>query len=144
MHRGLWERSRCWLPSSSKAVDTFAPSTPGLVTLDEIGDLGSLGLRTCINGRTGPEGNTSNVISTVASVVAWLSWTITLPPGGIIATGTASARDWRRRRAPALPGPWGRLAPPAPAFVDEVGVLTSCHGRRGLGSASTLVGWFSS
>jgi 2-keto-4-pentenoate hydratase/2-oxohepta-3-ene-1,7-dioic acid hydratase in catechol pathway len=35
-----------------KAIDTFAPCGPALVTLDELGDLQDLGIRTRVNGET--------------------------------------------------------------------------------------------
>jgi len=47
-----------------------------------------VGLRTRINGKLVQEGNTANLIFSVAAAVAWLSRTITLEPGDIIATGT--------------------------------------------------------
>ncbi len=84
--RDLQLQNPLW--TSGKAVDTFAPCGPALVTLDEAGDLGWLALRTRINGKVVQEGNTSNLIFSVASAVAWLSRTITLVPGDIIATGT--------------------------------------------------------
>ncbi len=84
--RDLQLQNPLW--TSGKAVDTFAPCGPALVTLEEAGDLGTLGLRTRINGRVVQEGNTANLIFSVASAVAWLSRTITLLPGDIIATGT--------------------------------------------------------
>ena len=84
--RDLQFQNTLW--TSGKAIDTFAPCGPALVTLDEIGDLDRLGLRTRINGDVVQEGNTSNLIFDVATAVAWLSRTLTLEPGDIIATGT--------------------------------------------------------
>ena len=84
--RDLQLQNTLW--TSGKAVDTFAPCGPALVTLDEAGDLGSLALRTRINGKVVQEGSTSNLIFDVAGALAWLSRTITLVPGDIIATGT--------------------------------------------------------
>jgi acylpyruvate hydrolase len=86
--RDLQIQNPLW--TSGKAVDTFAPCGPALVTLDEIGDLGSLHLRTRVNGETVQEGNTRELIFAVAETVAWLSRTLTLVPGDIIATGTPS------------------------------------------------------
>jgi 2-keto-4-pentenoate hydratase/2-oxohepta-3-ene-1,7-dioic acid hydratase in catechol pathway len=76
--------------TSGKAIDTFAPCGPALATLEEVGDLGSLGLRTRVNGEVVQEGNTREQIFGVAETVAWLSRTMTLLPGDIIATGTPS------------------------------------------------------
>jgi 2-keto-4-pentenoate hydratase/2-oxohepta-3-ene-1,7-dioic acid hydratase in catechol pathway len=84
--RDLQFQNPLW--TSGKAIDTFAPCGPALVTLEEIDDLQSLTLRTRVNGETLQEGTTANQIFGVAEVVAWLSRTITLLPGDIIATGT--------------------------------------------------------
>ncbi len=84
--RDLQFQNPLW--TSGKAIDTFAPCGPALVTLDEIEDLQSLALRTRVNGETLQEGTTANQIFGVAEVIAWLSRTMTLLPGDVIATGT--------------------------------------------------------
>lgn len=84
--RDLQMQNTLW--TSGKAIDTFAPCGPSLVTLEEIGDLQALGLRTRINGEVVQEGTTAGQIFGVAETVAWLSRTITLAPGDIISTGT--------------------------------------------------------
>jgi 2-keto-4-pentenoate hydratase/2-oxohepta-3-ene-1,7-dioic acid hydratase in catechol pathway len=84
--RDLQIQNPLW--TSGKAIDSFAPCGPALVTLDEAGDLGALTLRTRIDGETVQEGSTSNLIFGPAELLAWLSRTITLQPGDIIATGT--------------------------------------------------------
>jgi 2-keto-4-pentenoate hydratase/2-oxohepta-3-ene-1,7-dioic acid hydratase in catechol pathway len=84
--RDLQFQNPLW--TSGKAIDTFAPCGPALVTLDEIADIQALGLRTRINGELVQEGTTAEQIFGVAEVVAWLSRTMTLLPGDIIATGT--------------------------------------------------------
>ena len=84
--RDLQLQNPLW--TSGKAIDTFAPCGPALVTLDEIPDIQNLGLRTRINGEVLQEGTTREQIFGVAECVAWLSRTMTLLPGDIIATGT--------------------------------------------------------
>jgi acylpyruvate hydrolase len=84
--RDLQLQNPLW--TSGKAIDTFAPCGPALVTLDEIDDLQALGLRTRVNGEQCQQGSTANLIFGPAEVVAWLSRTMTLLPGDIIATGT--------------------------------------------------------
>ena len=114
--RDLQLQNTLW--TSGKAVDTFAPCGPALVTLDEAGDLGSLALRTRINGKVVQEGNTSNLIFSVASAVAWLSRTITLAPGDIIATGTPAG----------VGGPQGiflRDGDTVEVEIDGLGVLSN-------------------
>ena len=58
------------------------------MTLDEIDNLAALELRTRINGEVLQRGTTANLIFGPAELLAWLSRTITLFPGDIIATGT--------------------------------------------------------
>src|SRR5271165_5408336 len=84
--RDLQLQNQLW--TSGKAVDTFAPCGPALVTLDEIADLQDLELCTRINGEVVQQGHTREQIFGVAETLAWLSRTITLRPGDIIATGT--------------------------------------------------------
>jgi 2-keto-4-pentenoate hydratase/2-oxohepta-3-ene-1,7-dioic acid hydratase in catechol pathway len=84
--RDLQLQNPLW--TSGKAVDTFAPCGPALVTLDDAGDLGSLGVSTKVNGELLQHGNTRDLIFGVTETVTWLSRTMTLLPGDIIATGT--------------------------------------------------------
>jgi acylpyruvate hydrolase len=84
--RDLQIQNPLW--TSGKAIDGFAPCGPALVTLDEAGDLGALTLRARIDGETVQEGSTANLIFGPAELVAWLSRTMTLLPGDVIATGT--------------------------------------------------------
>ena len=84
--RDLQLQNPLW--TSGKAIDTFAPCGPALATLDEIEDLADLKLRTRIDGETVQEGTTANLIFGPAELVSWLSRTLTLVPGDIIATGT--------------------------------------------------------
>lgn len=80
MENQLWTRG--------KAIDGFAPCGPALVTLDEIPDIQALRLRTRIDGEVVQDGTTANQIFPVAEIVSFLSQTMTLVPGDVIATGT--------------------------------------------------------
>jgi acylpyruvate hydrolase len=84
--RDLQLQNTLWC--SGKAIDTFAPCGPALVTLDEIDDLHALGLRTRIDGELLQQGTTADLVFGPTEIVAWLSRTMTLLPGDIIATGT--------------------------------------------------------
>jgi acylpyruvate hydrolase len=84
--RDLQLQNPLW--TSGKAIDTFAPCGPALVTLDEAGDLQNLAVRTRIDGELLQDGSTRDMIFGVAETVAWLARTMTLVPGDIIATGT--------------------------------------------------------
>jgi acylpyruvate hydrolase len=94
--RDLQLQNALW--TSGKAIDTFAPCGPALVTLEEIEDLRELGLRTRINGELVQQGTTADMIFGPAEVVAWLSRTMTLLPGDIIATGTPAGVGATRGR----------------------------------------------
>jgi 2-keto-4-pentenoate hydratase/2-oxohepta-3-ene-1,7-dioic acid hydratase in catechol pathway len=71
-----------------KFFDTFAPLGPCLVTPDEIPDPQALRIRTELNGETVQDSNTSDMIFDVATLIAFLSGSTTLPPGTVILTGT--------------------------------------------------------
>ncbi len=93
--RDLQMQNPLW--TSGKAIDTFAPCGPALVTLDEVDDLRALTLRTRIDGDVVQEGTTANLIFGPAELVAWLSRTMTLLPGDIVATGTPAGVGASRR-----------------------------------------------
>ena len=73
---------------AGKAIDTFAPCGPVLVLLDEIEDVQNLRLQTRLNGDTLQDGNTAEMIFSVAQTIEFLTRLMTLVPGDIIATGT--------------------------------------------------------
>jgi acylpyruvate hydrolase len=84
--RDLQLQNPLW--TSGKAIDTFAPCGPALVTLDEAGDLQTLELVTRVNGAEVQRSNTRQQIFPVAAVVAYVSQFLELAPGDVIATGT--------------------------------------------------------
>jgi 2-keto-4-pentenoate hydratase/2-oxohepta-3-ene-1,7-dioic acid hydratase in catechol pathway len=82
--------------TAGKAIDTFAPCGPALVTLDELGDLQSLRLQTRVNGDVVQDGTTADMIFSVTATIAFLSRLMTLEPGDIIATGTPAGVGFTR------------------------------------------------
>ena len=86
--RDLQNRVSQW--TRGKAVDGFLPMGPWLVTPDEVGDPQTLSVRCRVNGETMQDGHTSLMIWSVAELVAFVSETISLEPGDVIATGTPS------------------------------------------------------
>ncbi len=76
------------MTSFGKGLDGFCPMGPYLVTADEVGEPWQLGLRCLLNGEVVQEGNTKDLIFSVAALIAWLSRFVTLRPGDVIATGT--------------------------------------------------------
>ena len=71
-----------------KTFDTFCPLGPCLVTPDELGDAGALGLRTVLNGEVVQESSTRDMIFSVGELIEFLSADTTLAPGTVILTGT--------------------------------------------------------
>ena len=80
-----------------KSCDTFAPMGPFLVTADEVPDPHRLGIRLRLNGRTLQDSNTDQLIFGVPELVAFLSESITLEPGDVIATGTPPGVGFARK-----------------------------------------------
>jgi 2-keto-4-pentenoate hydratase/2-oxohepta-3-ene-1,7-dioic acid hydratase in catechol pathway len=77
---GQWTRG--------KSLDTFCPIGPALVPAAEVPDPQALAIRAIVNGRVLQDSSTSNMIFTVAEIIAYVSRAITLEPGDLIATGT--------------------------------------------------------
>lgn len=92
--RDLQLQTSQWM--AGKAIDTFAPCGPALVTTDEIEDVQALELRTRVNGETVQRTNTSMMIFSVRETIAFISKLMTLEPGDIIATGTPSGVGFKR------------------------------------------------
>jgi 2-keto-4-pentenoate hydratase/2-oxohepta-3-ene-1,7-dioic acid hydratase in catechol pathway len=77
---GQWTRG--------KSPDTYCPVGPRLVPRDEIPDPQNLAVRAVLNGETMQDSTTANMVFGVADLIAYITQTITLEPGDLIATGT--------------------------------------------------------
>jgi 2-keto-4-pentenoate hydratase/2-oxohepta-3-ene-1,7-dioic acid hydratase in catechol pathway len=86
--RSLQFRSAQWL--LGKAIDTFLPLGPWLVTADEVPDPQALGIRCLVNDEVRQSSDTGQMIFGVAELVGFVSRTITLEPGDLLVTGTPS------------------------------------------------------
>jgi 2-keto-4-pentenoate hydratase/2-oxohepta-3-ene-1,7-dioic acid hydratase in catechol pathway len=82
---------------AGKAIDTFAPCGPALVSRNELGDMQELAIRTHVNGVLVQDGNTAEMIFGVSYTVSYLSQLMTLEPGDIIATGTPAGVGFKRQ-----------------------------------------------
>lgn len=80
------ERAGTW--DKGKGCDTFAPVGPYLVTPDEVADPHNLNLWLSLNGKMMQNGNTSDFIFDIPTVISKVSEYMTLLPGDIISTGT--------------------------------------------------------
>ena len=83
-----WQAKRSGQWVKGKSFDTFGPLGPWLVTADEIPDPQTLPLTLAVNGAVRQKSNTSDMIFTVAEIIAHISEFMTLLPGDIIVTGT--------------------------------------------------------
>ena len=72
----------------AKSMDGFAPMGPWLVTADDIPDPQQLDVSTWLNGHRVQHASTSDMLFSVATLIAYVSSTMTLEPGDVIATGT--------------------------------------------------------
>ena len=71
-----------------KALDTFAPTGPWIVSADEVPDPQALGIRCRVNGEVRQDDTTANMVFGVAHLIAFITEAITLDPGDLIFTGT--------------------------------------------------------
>jgi 2-keto-4-pentenoate hydratase/2-oxohepta-3-ene-1,7-dioic acid hydratase in catechol pathway len=86
--RSLQFLSSQWL--LGKAIDTFLPLGPFLVTADEVPDPQALGIRCRVNDELRQSSSTGQMVFGVAELIAYASRTITLEPGDLVVTGTPS------------------------------------------------------
>jgi acylpyruvate hydrolase len=86
---GQWQRG--------KSCDTFAPIGPAIVTTDEIPDPHGLRIQLRLNGETMQDSTTQQLIFGVDVLVSFISQTVTLEPGDIIATGTPPGVGFARK-----------------------------------------------
>lgn len=111
-----YQHERCGQWDKGKGCDTFGPFGPYLVTLDEVQDIGNLGLWLDLNGQRMQTGNTASLIFDVPYLIHYVSQFMSLQPGDIISTGTP-------------PGVGMGMKPPR--FLDDGDVITL--GIDGLG-----------
>ncbi len=71
-----------------KSFDTFAPCGPWLVTRDEITDPHALAIGSVVDGVAMQDSNTNQLVHRVPQLVEYISRSMTLLPGDIVATGT--------------------------------------------------------
>ena len=116
---GQWTRG--------KSLDTFCPIGP-VVPRDDVGDPQSLRISCRVNGATVQEATTADMIFSVAELIAFISGTITLEPGDVVATGTPPGVAMGR--------PDGRYLQPGDTVeveIERVGVLRNVVVEDGCG-----------
>jgi 2-keto-4-pentenoate hydratase/2-oxohepta-3-ene-1,7-dioic acid hydratase in catechol pathway len=105
--------------SFSKAIETFCPIGPWIVTADEIADPHALGMELRVNGDVRQVGNTSQMVLSIQHLIAYHS-PQRYSAGDIITTGTISGV------AAVQPNPFDFYLRPGDvveAHIDGVGTL---------------------
>ncbi|GAA5185364.1 fumarylacetoacetate hydrolase family protein [Rugosimonospora acidiphila] len=105
--------------SFSKAIDTFCPIGPWIVTADEVPDMQNLAMRLRVNGEVRQTGNTATMRVPIPHLVAYHSPQV-YSAGDIITTGTISGV------AAVQPNPFDFYLRPGDqieAEIQSVGVL---------------------
>ena len=109
---GQWTRG--------KSPDTFCPVGPALVPRDQIADPQDLPIRAILNGETVQESTTGNMVFGVAEIIEYVTRTITLEPGDLIATGTPAGVG-AFRKPPLFMKPGDEIM----IEIDGIGSLTN-------------------
>ena len=107
---GQWQRG--------KSCDTFAPMGQTIVTTDEITDPHKLSIKLTLNGEVMQDSNTDQLIFGVPQLIEFISESITLEPGDVIATGTPGGVGFARN-PPAFLKPGDQME----VLIDGIGGL---------------------
>ena len=86
---GQWQRG--------KSCDTFAPMGQTIVTTDEIPDPHALRISLTLNGAVMQDSSTSQLIFRIPELIEYITASITLEPGDVIATGTPAGVGFARK-----------------------------------------------
>jgi 2-keto-4-pentenoate hydratase/2-oxohepta-3-ene-1,7-dioic acid hydratase in catechol pathway len=86
---GQWQRG--------KSCDTFAPMGQTIVTTDEIPDPHALRITMKVNGAIMQDSNTSQLIFRIPQIIEFITKSISLEPGDVIATGTPAGVGFARK-----------------------------------------------
>lgn len=101
-----------------KNADASGPLGP-MVPAAEVGDLrDGLRVRTRVNGETVQDGDTREMVYTVGETLAYISRTLSVEPGDLLATGTPAGVGYART-PPWLLGPGDEVE----VEVDRLGIL---------------------
>ncbi len=92
-----------------KSCDTFAPIGPWLVTADEVPDPQALDIWLEVDGHRYQDGNTRQMVFSVAYLVSYLSRFFTLHPGDVIASGTPPGVGMGQKPHPVYLRPGNRM-----------------------------------
>jgi len=114
--RDLQARHQQWY--KGKGLDGFCPLGPWIVTADEIPDPQDVRLSLRVNGDTKQDAHPSDMVFSVAKLIAVWSLGMTLQPGDLLMTGTPAGVGFARK-PPEYLGPGDVME----AEIDRIGVL---------------------
>lgn len=109
---GQWQRG--------KSCDTFAPMGEFVATVDEIGDPHNLKIQFRLNSETLQNSNTRELIFKIPELIEFLSESITLEPGDVVATGTPPGVGFARK-----PPVFMKAGDIAEVEIEGLGVLSN-------------------
>src|SRR5680860_450932 len=116
--RDLQMRTGQWM--RGKAIDTFFPTGPWLVTKEDVPDPQDLWIRCRLNGKVMQDSRTDQMVFGVADLVSFISQTMTLEPGDIIATGPPPGVGFARD-----PAVWLQSGDRVTVEIEGLGVLSN-------------------
>jgi 2-keto-4-pentenoate hydratase/2-oxohepta-3-ene-1,7-dioic acid hydratase in catechol pathway len=96
--RDIQFKDKQW--TRGKGFDTFAPTGPCVVTVDQLQDVSDLSIRTWVNGECRQDSTTRNMVFNVFEIIHHLSRVMTLEPCDIIATGTSAGVGFAMKPEP--------------------------------------------
>jgi 2-keto-4-pentenoate hydratase/2-oxohepta-3-ene-1,7-dioic acid hydratase in catechol pathway len=103
-----------------KSPDSFCPVGPKLVPASEISDPQALAIRTILNGEVVQDGTTADMVFKVDELIEFITRTMTLEPGDLIATGTPSGVGAFKQ-----PPVWMKPGDEITVEIERVGRLTN-------------------
>jgi 2-keto-4-pentenoate hydratase/2-oxohepta-3-ene-1,7-dioic acid hydratase in catechol pathway len=101
-----------------KSLDTFCPMGPHLVTRDEVPDPQNLRIVCRVNGAALQDSNTSEMIFDIPALIEYITRSITLEPGDVIATGTPSGVGFSRK-----PPVYLKRGDEVEVYIERIGSL---------------------
>ena len=103
-----------------KSCDTFAPMGPFVATREEIKDPHGLAIRMRLNGQVMQDSRTDQLVFGVPELIEFLTASVTLEPGDIIATGTPPGVGFARK-----PPVYLKAGDRMEVEIDGLGVLVN-------------------
>jgi 2-keto-4-pentenoate hydratase/2-oxohepta-3-ene-1,7-dioic acid hydratase in catechol pathway len=107
--------------SFCKAIDTFCPLGPWIVTPDEVGDPHDLQMRLRVNGELRQDSHSGNMSVTIPQIIAHYS-ALGYSPGDVLSTGTVSGVAGFRENAAEM---YLRPGDIVECEIERIGVISN-------------------